>query len=197
MNTQPINRHERRRLQTRAKLITTHIELILEKGYDAITVQDITDRADLGRGTFYIHFKDKEDITWTVIKEGLDSADREAHERMRINPPEQLDYFGYCNIFRHAQQNRDLYRIMFGSMGSAMLTDRVYAYLAEDLEREALTILRGDPTPPRIPITIWAQIITGAVMRSVIWWLETENDYTPEQMAGLLYWTLHHREPPG
>jgi hypothetical protein len=46
-------------------------------------------------------------------------------------------------------------------------------------------------------MTIWAQIITGAVMRLVIWWLETENDYTPEQMAGLLYWTLHHREPPG
>ncbi|MCJ7529956.1 MAG: TetR/AcrR family transcriptional regulator, partial [Anaerolineales bacterium] len=62
MDTLSHTRHERRRLQTRKLLIQTTLQLVLEKGYDAISIQDITERADLGRGTFYLHFKDKEEV---------------------------------------------------------------------------------------------------------------------------------------
>ena len=68
MNTSPVNRFERRKQRTRDQLKQAAIGLILEKGYDAVQVQDITDRADLGRGTFYIHFADKEDVVWRAVR---------------------------------------------------------------------------------------------------------------------------------
>jgi hypothetical protein len=47
-----------------------------------------------------------------------------------------------------------------------------------------------------VPQDVLAQIVTGAVIRLVMWWLETPSDYTPEHMAALLYRALHHQEPP-
>ncbi|NJM53793.1 MAG: TetR family transcriptional regulator [Blastocatellia bacterium] len=53
---------DRRTNRTQKALRNALIELILEKHYDTISVQDIIDRADIGRSTFYNHFRDKEDL---------------------------------------------------------------------------------------------------------------------------------------
>jgi AcrR family transcriptional regulator len=197
MNQQAKNRHERRRLETCRKLQEATLALILERGYDMLSVQDITERADVGRGTFYIHFKDKEDAAWSVIREGFEATDREAHrvltESFEGRMPPQPEYFGYVNMFRLAEQNRDLYRMMLGGQGSALLTARAQDYIAADLEREALfwPIYEGYEAPRQVV----AQIVTGAIVRLITWWLETDNDYSAEQMAAMLYETLHHRKP--
>ena len=195
MDEKTMNRHERRRQRTRSQLKQATIDLLLEKGYDAITIQDITDRADLGRGTFYIHFKDKADIVWAIVQEGLDETDREARQQFETSdPPPQSEFFGYFNMFQHADKNRDLYRVMLGSQGSAMLTARVQDYLAADLASE----MKRYPiyTGYDLPDNVVAQVVTGAIVRLIIWWLETPNDYTPQQMAAMLYEALHHKKPP-
>ena len=91
--------------------------------------------------------------------------------------------------------NKDLYRIMLGSQGSALLTANVQDYLAADLIREMESI----PANPNstVPLEIQAQIITGAVVRLIIWWLENENTYTAEDMANMLFRTLHPVYPSG
>ena len=194
MNEPQFTRHQRRRQRTRQQLKDATLSLLLEVGYDAISIQNITDRADLGRGTFYIHFKDKEDIVWEIIKEGLDTADHEARQRVGDTLPQKPEIFGYLNMFRHADQNRDLYRVMLGSHGSAVLTARVEDYLAADLEQEIQRYgLYPDST---IPHGIVSQVITGATIQLITWWLETPNEYSPEEMAKMLYETLHHQKAP-
>lgn len=193
-NEQELNRHERRRQRTREKLQQAAMGLILEKGYDAMSIQDITDRADLGRGTFYIHFAGKEEIIWSVIQAGFDAEDRAARLALgRVLPP-QPEFYAYTRIFRHAHQNRNLYLVMLGSQGSSTLTSRVQDYLAADFEKEMKewSIYTEFDAPPLIV----AQVITGALVRLIIWWLENDNDYTPEQMAVMLYETLHHQKAP-
>ena len=108
------NRHQRRRLRTIAQLQQATLALLLEKGYDAISIQEITDRADLGRGTFYIYFRSKEDIVWNIIEEGFNRTTEDAISVANGKMPERPEYFSYINIFRHAQKNRDLYLIMLG-----------------------------------------------------------------------------------
>jgi AcrR family transcriptional regulator len=195
MDNPPLSRHERRRLQTRALLIQTTLQLVLEKGYEAITIQDITDRADLGRGTFYIHFKDKEEVVWTAFKDLFKDLEQEAHQRLDRRTP-QVEYYGLLNIFQHAEKNRDLYRVMVGGKGSAMLTTRVQDFLAEVF----LYDIRNAPQPPEvnfnIPEEIEAQILVGVITRLIFWWLETPNDYTPEQMAAMSYQALYRKQPP-
>ena len=196
MNTLPQpTRHERRRLQTRKLLIQTTLKLILEKGYDAISIQDITDRADLGRGTFYIHFKDKEEVVWTAFRDLFQELEREAHQQLDRGLP-QVEYYGFLNIFRHAEKNRDLYRVMLGSHGSAVLTGRVQDYLANVF----LYDIRNAPAPPEvnfnIPEEIEAQLLTGVITRLIFWWLETPNSYSAEQMAAMTYKALYRKNPP-
>ncbi len=70
------SRHARRRAQTRNLLVQSALALVLERGYEATTIQDITERADLGRGTFYIHFKDKEEAVWRPSRTCSSSSSR-------------------------------------------------------------------------------------------------------------------------
>jgi len=70
---------EDRRIQrTRKALIDSLRELIFEKGYDDISIQDITDRANMGRATFYLHYGEKDDLLsdllHNVVKEFFDST---------------------------------------------------------------------------------------------------------------------------
>ena len=190
--TPGLSRHERRRQQTRRLLIQTTLQLVLEKGYDAISIQDITDRADLGRGTFYIHFKDKEDVVWAAFQELFQALEQEAHQRLDRHAP-QVEYYGLLNIFNHAEKNRDLYRVVFGRQGSATLTARVQDFLAEAF----LYDIRRAPPPADVnfdvPQEIEAQILTGVISRLNFWWLETPNRYTPAQMAAMTYEVLYRK----
>jgi AcrR family transcriptional regulator len=195
MDNPPITRHERRRLQTRKILMQATLQLVLEKGYDAITIQNITDQADLGRGTFYIHFKDKEEVVWTMFQDLYQEMEQKAHQQLDRNMP-QVEYYGLLNIFHHAEKNRDLYRLMFGGQGSALLTVRVQDFLAKTF----LFDIRNAPDPKEInfslPEEIEAQILTGMISRLLFWWLETPNDYTAGQMAAMSYEALYRKEPP-
>ena len=191
----PQNRHERRRLQTRNLLIQTTLQLILEKGYDAITIQDITDRADLGRGTFYLHFKDKEELVWSAFQDLFRKLEQEAHQRLDRHKL-QVEYYGLLNIFRHSEKNRDLYRVMFGGQGSGMLTARVQDYMANVFLYD---IQKAPKTPEidfNIPHEVEAQMLAGLISRLIFWWLETSNSYTPEQMAAMTYQMLYRKNPP-
>jgi AcrR family transcriptional regulator len=195
MDTPQPSRHERRRLRTRKLLIQTALQLVLEKGYDAVSIQDITDRADLGRGTFYIHFKDKEEVVWTAIRDLFQELEQEAHQQLDRRMP-QVEYYGFLNIFSHAEKNRDLYRVMFGGQGAAVLTVRAQDFLADVL----LCDIRNAPEPQEIdfniPEEIEAQILTGVIARLLFWWLETPNDYSAEQMAAMTYEALYRKAPP-
>jgi AcrR family transcriptional regulator len=190
------SRHNRRRQHTRKQLIESAVQLVLEKGYEAVTILDITNRADLGRGTFYIHFKDKEEVVWSAIEDDLRATEEDAHRTYQGGIPPQPEYYAYLNIFRHAEQNRNLYQVMLGGQGSAGMTARVQNHLASELQRD-LTVLPVDVYREfRVPIDILAQVITGAIIQLVRWWLETPNKHSVEDMAGLLYTSLHHKAPP-
>lgn len=195
MDTQSPSRHERRRLQTRKQLIEMTMKLILEKGYDAISIQDITDRADLGRGTFYIHFKDKEEIVWTAFQELFQTLEQEAHRQLERHML-GVEYYGLLNIFRHAEKNRDLYRVMLGGKGSAVLTTRAQDFLAKALLYDIRNAPPSTAVNFNLPPEVEAQMLTGMISRLLFWWVETVNDYTAEQMAAMAYKMLYRQDPP-
>ena len=194
MNAAALTRHERRRLQTRQQLIRATLDLVLEKGYGSVSVQDITDRADLGRGTFYIHFKDKDEVLWTAFQDLFSRLESEAHSQLDRDAP-QAEYYGLLNIFRHADQNRDLYRVLFGSQGSAMLTSRAEDFLAR-VFRDDIRHSRPPEVDFHLPEEFEAQLLTGMISRLLHWWLEDAARYSAEQMATMTYQALYRKKPP-
>jgi AcrR family transcriptional regulator len=195
MNIPLLSRHARRRLQTRNLLIQTTLQLVLEKGFDAISIQDITERADLGRGTFYLHFKDKEEVVWTMFQDMFKEMEQEAHKQLNRNLP-QVEYFGLLNIFHHAEKNRDLYRVMFGGQGSALLTARVQDFLAKTFLYDIRNAPEYSDDNFNLPEEFEAQMLTGMISRLLFWWLETPNKYTAGQMAAMTYKALYRKQPP-
>ncbi len=194
MNNPTLTRHARRRQQTRQRLIQAALELVLEKGYEAVNIQDITDKADLGRGTFYIHFKDKEDIIWSGVKDLILELEGQAHRQFEAQVPEPLEYYGLLNIFRHCAQNRDIYRVILGGKGSAVLLGRMQDLMAS-LFLYDIRQRRGEPKL-QVSDEFLAQMFSGAITRLVSWWLETANEYTPEQMAAMTYQAIYHKPLP-
>ncbi|MGD8455250.1 MAG: TetR/AcrR family transcriptional regulator [Anaerolineales bacterium] len=190
-----MNRHQKRKHITQNKLKTAALELLLEKGYDKLNVMDITDRADLGRGTFYIHFNDKEDIVWAIIEDGIREEDQAAHLAFDGKKLADLEYHGYVRMFKHAEKNMDLYRVMLGANGSSMLTDRVQTYLSAELKSE----MGNSPIFQEFtaPAEVVAEIIIGSLVRLIIWWLIDDHHqrYSADEMASWLYQVLHHKPP--
>ena len=81
-------RKDRRVQRTRLTLRSAMVELIREKGFEALTVQDIIDRADVGRSTFYSHFRSKEDLlagSVAMLRSSLRKFQRQAIARTELN----------------------------------------------------------------------------------------------------------------
>ena len=83
------NRGQKRAAKTRRKLKEAALDVFSEKGIDAATVENITEKADLGKGTLYRHFADKDEIVVTLVAEAIEHL----ISRLRSYPgkPENLE----------------------------------------------------------------------------------------------------------
>jgi len=169
------HRPDRRIRRTRAALQAALIDLMTEKGYDAVTVQDIIDRADVGRSTFYAHFTDKEDL----LVSGIENLRPQVAGESSASGERELFAFS-LELFRHVRGQRRLYRALVGRRGGAVVL-RWFTKMVSDLIREDL-----DKLPPRngseIPLDVTVQFVAGAYMSVLTWWVDSGATYTPEEM---------------
>jgi len=77
----PRNRAEKRVVKTKKKLLAAALEVFSESGVDAATIEDITQRADLGKGTFYRHFSDKAEIMASLVENAIDKLTGKLQEK--------------------------------------------------------------------------------------------------------------------
>lgn len=186
-------RLERRKKRTRLALMQAAGELLIEKGYDNLTVQAVADRADVGRATFYMHFTDKEDIVWQMLLEHSQLATQMTDEAVMHEVFPRREYLSWVLFFERAQTTKDVTNAIFGGKGSWGLYQRLIQFVA-DLHQQNLTTGRysaGLDLPP----AVMAQFATGALMQVVGWWLSVPNDYTAEQMADMFYYMVFHVPP--
>jgi AcrR family transcriptional regulator len=185
----PENSSDRRVRRTRNLLRNALFELILEKGYDRITVQDIIDRADIGRSTFYAHFTDKDDLLLSGLEEfGAAFEDNlNRHFANRADPSPALP------VFRHAYENRDLYRAMAGKRGADVLHEGLRRHIAEAMGRHLGGAIPADDST--LPSEVTVEFVVSALLGLLTWWLDNGMPYSPEKMADM-YMTLAMRGIP-
>lgn len=182
-----INRRDRRVNRTRRQLRNALMSLILERGYNAVTVEDITERADLGRTTFYLHYRDKEELLIESLESIVEElkaqidqlVDLEAENGQFRNNPVAV-------AFRHVEENRDLYRIILKGEGSSKVAGRV----REIIEAAALDIFTTRmgqyiSGPPELPTHLVIGYFASALMGFVTLWLEEELPYTGDEAADI------------
>ena len=180
------SRFERRRQQTHSRIKEAAIELILEKGYQEVTIQDITDRADYARATFYLHFQDIEELVLEYFNEGWQDHSSTAQElQLTAGGELPLLYYEILVDFLLADQNKDFYRIIFNRLGPMSIIEQIKRHLIVDIKKRIRN--NSELADDNIPPFLKANFYFGAMIQSIIWWLEEPNPYTPQQMADAVY----------
>jgi AcrR family transcriptional regulator len=171
---------DRRVARTRGMLHQALLSLILEKGYEAISVENICERANIGRSTFYAHFTSKDDLK----RSGLEHLRRELLERHRnTSASEQASArtLGFSlAMFEHARDHMHLYRALVGSKGGAIALDTIRQTLCDFVRGKLAATQSKDTTG--VPREFVVQHIVGAYMAVLIWWLDGGAKTSPERM---------------
>lgn len=152
------------------------VSLVLEKRYDAITVQDLLDRAEVGRSTFYSHYRGKDDLLLRSFEGMLDMFDqRMAPGDSRTAPVREL--FEHVNQFRHFYQ----------AMRRARILDRQWQVAIERLSASIERRLLARHSAGSLPPGVAAQALAGALCALLRWWVETETPYSAAEMDAMYH----------
>jgi AcrR family transcriptional regulator len=168
---------DRRSQRTYRLVSSAFAELLVEKPYEEILVQDILDRADIGRTTFYAHYFDKEDVLNSMVEEQLERFTHQfahATARQRVMPSLEL----FEHIYHSPHQH--LRALMRGRAGEP-LWEALQTALCQAIE-PALSTLCAEKRSPSIPLPVVSQYLAGAFFTLLKWWVEASMPYPPEQM---------------
>jgi AcrR family transcriptional regulator len=172
---------DRRSERTRQLLNSALIELMLEQSYDQITVQDIIDRANIGRSTFYAHYLDKEDLLVSGFTRVLDELSQHPHE---LGDGERQALPNLARFFQHVQEHHQLYKALVRGGGIDRLFKKSHQYMRQNIEQQLAALISAG-RPPAAPLPLVADYLAGTILTMLIWWLDNDMPHTPEQMDAL------------
>lgn len=189
-DTRPLDRTERRRIATRARLLAAARKVFARQGLAEATIAQIAEEADLGFGTFYLYFSTKEDAYRAVVTEGF----AELSERLNATqtraaasglPWWQVVHLCVATYYAFAAENRELFVAMCagGDTGADLgreIQEQFEAHIARTLpeaQREAGPGERMYPYPPMLI----ARAIVAALNHAVLCWIqEQEEEIAPD-----------------
>jgi len=163
--------------KTRKALKEALTDLILEKGYEEVTVQDVIDRADVGRSTFYAHFVDKDDLLMAILAD-LDVPSPDASSWKADDPA-----FGWTlALFRHFGSGRRLFKAVASSQSGA-LARRETTQRLEELARAELSRLKAARRLDAFRLELMVRFLVGTFIGFMDWWMREENDHLPAEQV--------------
>lgn len=173
-NTKTDRRSERTREQLRLALL----ELMSIKLYGEITVQDILDRANIGRSTFYGHYVDKDDL----LANSLQLMIHDLHYPALAATGKPTTLLPSLELFRHVKQQQRLYKALIWGRGIDLVAKNLQAQLSAVVEQN-LRIMQ-----PELAITnlaVVSNFVSGAFLNLLTWWMDDHAVYTPEEIDAL------------
>jgi len=170
------HKQDRRSQRTYHLVSTAMMELLSEISYDAITVQDILDRANIGRSTFYAHYYDKEDVLESITEQMLDLFSQ-GMQQAEAGP----ELLPGLELFRHAKQMHQQLHILLKGQSGEVLLKTAQALLSKNIEQNLASTL-SEKRSPSVPLAVVSQYLAGAFLNLLKWWLEAEMPYSPERM---------------
>ncbi|QBD74648.1 TetR/AcrR family transcriptional regulator [Ktedonosporobacter rubrisoli] len=188
--------------RTQMNLREALIDLIEEKGFDAVTVGDIAERAMVNRATFYRHYPDKYALVTGIFEEAVKQMLRE------IPLPESFGAITpassatedearqhdaalavWSALFEHLARHARLYQVMLGKRGSSWFTAQVRDSFAEAIRSRAKILaklglsVRATDDPNVAPLEFVILCLANWFVGVLSWWIENGMLSSPQQMA--------------
>jgi AcrR family transcriptional regulator len=166
------DRNDRRSQRTRHLLSAALVELIREKDYSAITVSDIIERANVGRSTFYAHYRDKDSLFVGELDRVIELLSQ------RVPGQEEMPFFPSLGLFRHVGEEYELYKALLWTPGIDLLIKHLQKSLSQRIEQG----LAKSGREFEAPLPVLASFIAGTFLTLLKWWLENKMNYSAEQI---------------
>jgi AcrR family transcriptional regulator len=171
-----VRHDDRRSKRTRRMLGQALVSLMLEKRYDTITVQEIIDRANVGRSTFYAHFLDKEDLLQNESTDLVDRLVAHMDHSAAGNP-----IVPSLELLQHLYESQDLYRALVRGRAIQPVLKNMQAHLSRHVQHR-LTQRMPAGRAPEVPLAVLAQHIAGTLITLFQWWVDRDMPESPEQI---------------
>lgn len=175
---------DRRIEKTRRLLHEALTSLTREKPYEGIAVQEILDRANVGRSTFYMHFRGKDELLVSMIHELLGPIDTRG-EAPAGTISQRITSFS-LHIFEHILHHRRTAAAVMGMKAWAVVHEHLRRILAEqiadDLKRHFRARQRG---AGQIPLELLAQYVASTFILVLNWWVESQTRLQPKEVNTL------------
>jgi AcrR family transcriptional regulator len=173
---------DRRVRRTRKALQEALLALMSEKRYEAVTVNDIIERADVGRSTFYTHYTDKDDL----LQDGMADLRSMLEQPTGTRPTSPRRALNFSlPMFRHVHAQRRLARAVFGQPRRTPLLQQIEVLLADVVRTELATLQPPTGTSP-VPHEALVRYVVGACLSLLEWWLTTGTAISPEDIDRIL-----------
>jgi len=158
--------------------------LIRERPYDAIAVTEILERANVGRSTFYTHFRDKDELLAGCIHDMLRSV-QSAALPSSAKRPERIVWFSLA-IFEHLYQHRRMGGHSMGARGRAVIHEHLRRVLAELIADDVRKACQGRrKAMGQISPDLLVQHVASTFILVLNWWVESGSPLPPKEVNDL------------
>lgn len=183
--TLPGKRAKDRRVQKTQNLLREAlVSLIREKNYDSIVVKEILDRANVGRSTFYTHFRDKDELLVSGIHDMFRSV-QSTRLPSSAKSYEKIIWFS-LPIFEYHDQHRRTGEARMGTRGRAIIHEHLHKVLAELIADDARKDFQGRrKTAGQIPPDLLVQYVASTFTLVLNWWVESRSPLPPKEVNDL------------
>jgi AcrR family transcriptional regulator len=184
----PERRKPDRRIQrTCERLGSALVALIQEKPIDDVTVQEVLDRASVGRSTFYLHYSDKDDLLLSQLEKFLETMST----ALSLRKEESHRVVPVAELFAHIGSQKKLYRALADAGRLDDFFDLAQGYFARGIERrltesKRLSDIRLSSLPQR-ELDARASALAGSMLSLLRWWLDRGAKESPQAMDELFH----------
>ncbi|WP_312475630.1 TetR/AcrR family transcriptional regulator [Neobacillus sp.] len=179
---------DRRIIRTKRLIRDALTELMEEKGFEAITVRDLTEKADINRGTFYLHYRDKFDLLDQCEDEIINEIQKLTH---KIDPKDALKFDGQKEpfpfivyLFEYLQENSSFMKVALGPKGNASFQVKLKELIRRTFFQNILSKLKQEEM--LVPVDFLIAYVSSAHLGVIQHWLESGMEKSPREMALIL-----------
>ncbi|MEC1775908.1 TetR/AcrR family transcriptional regulator [Bacillus mojavensis] len=165
------------------------IALLKEKEANSITIQEITEKADLTRGTFYLHYRDKQDFLFQSMTEVLDDLIQQVKPETPVEPViinEDHPPVSFVKLFEYIHEHAEYFQVMLSDRGLPQFRSLMAEFVQKRIYEELLSSIEESEKLLQIPKEILVSYITSAHIGVICSWLESGMKYSPLFMANQL-----------
>src|SRR3984893_2109714 len=168
--------------RTHERLGSALLALILERPIDDVTVQDVLDRASVGRSTFYLHYRDKDDLLLSQLEMFLETMST----ALSVRKEQSHRVVPVAELFAHIGNQNKIYRALADAGRLNDFFDLAQGYFARGIERR-LRESNRIPKLPRREMAARAVALSGSLLSLLRWWLDRGEKEPPADMDKLFH----------